>query len=360
MKYIYRSFAMLALCSAVLSSSLQAGNEDRVGQAGATELLINPFARSSGWAGANTSMVRGLEAQFMNVAGTAFTKKTEVLFAHSNWFGGSGIAINSFGITQGVGKDKTGTIGLSVMSMNFGDILVTTVDQPEGGIGTFTPNLTNIGLSYAKEFSNSIYGGLVLRTISQSISDVRATGVCFDAGVQYITGKTENIRFGISLRNVGPRMQFNGDGLSFRGTIPVTGASLTVEQRSEAFELPSLLNIGGAYVFNSIEKHEITIAANFTSNSFSKDQVVAGLEYSFNKMFMVRGGYMTEISSSGNDAADDISNTNGRSNAFTGPTAGFTVEAPLNKKGTTFAIDYAYRATNPFSGVHTIGARINL
>ncbi|MEX1190040.1 MAG: DUF3308 domain-containing protein, partial [Bacteroidia bacterium] len=167
MKYIYRSLTALALCTTFFSATLNAGNEDRVGQAGATELLINPFARSAGWAGANTSMVRGLEAQFLNVAGTAFTKRTEILFAHTNWFGGSGININSFGITQGVGEDKTGTIGLSVMSMNFGDILVTTVDQPEGGIGTFTPNLTNIGASYAKEFSNSIYGGLALRVISK-------------------------------------------------------------------------------------------------------------------------------------------------------------------------------------------------
>jgi len=32
----------------------------------------------------------------------------------------------------------------------------------------------------------------------------------------------------------------------------------------------------------------------------------------------------------------------------------------LNKKGTTFALDYSYRTTNPFAGVHSIGARINL
>ena len=38
-----------------------AGNEQRAGQAGASELLINPWARSSGWAGANIAGVRGLE-----------------------------------------------------------------------------------------------------------------------------------------------------------------------------------------------------------------------------------------------------------------------------------------------------------
>jgi hypothetical protein len=50
----------------------------------------------------------------------------------------------------------------------------------------------------------------------------------------------------------------------------------------------------------------------------------------------------------------------GRSSALTGPTAGFSVEAPLNKKGTSISLDYSYRTTNPFAGVHTIGARINL
>ncbi len=35
-----------------------AGNPDRAGQAGATELLINPWARSTGWNGANSGMAQ--------------------------------------------------------------------------------------------------------------------------------------------------------------------------------------------------------------------------------------------------------------------------------------------------------------
>ena len=37
-----------------------AGNPDRKGQAGASELLINPWARSSGFGNANSSSVKGL------------------------------------------------------------------------------------------------------------------------------------------------------------------------------------------------------------------------------------------------------------------------------------------------------------
>jgi hypothetical protein len=71
-------------------------------------------------------------------------------------------------------------------------------------------------------------------------------------------------------------------------------------------------------------------------------------------MFMLRAGYMAELGAPGSTEPF------GRTSALTGPTAGFTVEVPLNKKGSTFSIDYAFRSTNPFSGVHTIGARINL
>lgn len=355
MKKLNNTFLSLSFIFCLfVSNESKGGNEDRVGQAGATELLINPFGRSAGWSGANTAMIRGLEAQFLNVAGLAFTKKTELVFANTRWLGGSGISINAFGLTQALGKNKTGTLGLGVTNMNFGNIPITTVDNPEGGIGTFSPSFTNIALSYSKEFSNSIYGGISVRVINERISDVNAAGVCFDAGVQYIAGKKENLRFGISLRNVGPRMKFNGDGLSFRGSIPLTGASLTVLQRNEPFELPSLLNIGGAYIFDLKNKNQITAALNFTSNSFSKDQFQFGAEYAYNKRFMVRAGYMLELGAPGTDKPL------ARTSALSGPTAGFTVEVPISKSGSTFGLDYAYRATNPFSGVHTFGARINL
>ena len=61
------------------------GNPQRVGQAGASELLINPWGRTSGWAGANVAGVRGLEGIYSNVAGLAFTEKTELIFSQTSW-----------------------------------------------------------------------------------------------------------------------------------------------------------------------------------------------------------------------------------------------------------------------------------
>ncbi len=334
------------------------GNPQRAGQAGASELLINPWGRTTGWAGSNVAGVRGLEGMYLNVAGLAFTEKTELIFSQTSWlqYGSKMFSANdavsnisSFGFSQKVGE--SGVLGLAVMSMNFGEIEITTVDLPDGGIGTFSPRFMNIGVSYARIFSNSIYGGVTVKMISEQISNLGANGLALDAGIQYVTGSKDNLKFGISLKNVGPRMSFTGDGLSFRGIVgDADDYKMTIEQRSSDFELPALLNLGISYDIY-IFKNRLTGAGTFTSNSFQKDQYRLGCEYSYKEILMIRTGYTYE---------EGITDPSTRTTALRGPSAGFTVELPMGSNGTTFGLDYSYRHTDPFQGSHTIGARINL
>jgi hypothetical protein len=343
------TLSIVFFCS-VSVTALLAGNPNRAGQAGANELLINPWARSSGWGGVNTASVRGLEALYGNVAGTAFTKKTELIFARTAWLKGTEININAFGFTQRVGE--TGVLGFGIMSMDFGEIKVTSVDQPDGGMGTYSPQFTNMSLSYAKEFSHSIYGGAVIKLISEAIPDISAEGVAFDAGIQYVTGKKDQIKFGIALKNVGPTMHYSGAGLGDKTSKTTAGTTyeLSINHRSEIFELPSLFNIGGSYDYLIGEMHRVTGAANFISNSFTKDEFQFGLEYGFRNYAMVRAGYTY----SEKDELLDL-----HTSAYTGLSAGFTVELPLGKSGKSFALDYSYRDTDHFDGTHSIGARLN-
>lgn len=331
-----------------------AGNEDRAGQAGANELLVNPWARTAGFGGANVALVRGVEAISLNVAGLGFNKGTEVVFAQTDWMRGTDIKISSFGIGQKVGE--SGSMGLSVMSMRFGDIERTTETQPDGGLGTYSPQFLTVGFSYAKEFSNSIYGGLSVRMISESINDVKSQGVVLDAGIQYITGFNEdkdNLKFGIALRNVGTPMKFDGEGLSYRNDNASANINVLQQQRVERFEMPSLVCIGISYDIQLKEDHRITPMMSFTSNSFIRDQLAIGAEYGFRKMFMLRAGYTFDKKDKNAIVDDEIS-------ANLGLSAGASLVVNLGKSGKTFGIDYAYRSTKTFDGTHTIGVRFNL
>jgi hypothetical protein len=357
MKKIYG--ILLAIFLIVLitlpSQIVTAGNNDRSGQAGASELLINPWARSSGWGGVGTSCTQGLEGLFTNIAGTAFTTGTEIIFSYTNWLSGSGVSLYAFGLSQKMGKNS-GVLTASFMSMNFGEIDITTVNSPDGGLGTFKPSYLNINLGYAKAFSNSIYGGLNVKIITESISDASAMGIAIDAGIQYVTGEKEQIKFGVALKNVGPPMKFSGDGLAFRGVIPGHGNDndlFTVEQRSADFELPATLRIGASYDFHIGDIHTITLAGDFNSNSFTKDQFILGLEYDLKYYLGLRAAYTYQDGMFNSNVAD-------RGTVFTGPSAGITVSVPFNKeKETGMTIDYSFRATNPYSGVHTIGLKLN-
>ena len=262
---------------------------------------------------------------------------------------GSDININALGFSTKAGE--SGVIGINFISMGFGDIDITTVDAPEGGIGTFSPQFINLALGYSKSFSSSIHTGFALRAVSQSISNVTATGVCFDAGIQYVTGVRDEIKFGIALRNVGPGMSYKGDGLIVDFSRPGKGFSQSSNSRSQQFELPTSLNIGGGYDFQLAQDHKLTALANFTSNSFSDDQIGLGVEYGFMNQFMLRAGYNYE---------DGIEKYETAKTASKGLAVGGTVEVPLGKGGATIGIDYSYRATYNFDGTHSFGARINL
>lgn len=333
----------------ISAQEAEAGNPDRQGEAGAYELLINPWARSSGVHSMMASRVRGVEAMRINPAGLGRMDQTQVLLSRSIYLEGTGINLNALGIGQKIGKN--GTIGISLMSIDFGDIPITTAAQPEGVGGTYSPSFFNLGLAYSHTFDKKISVGVVGRLVSETISDVSTTGMAVDAGIQYITGPNDNIHFGISLRNIGTQMRYSGEGFSFTGNAPEGDYTLTLNQRSAKFEMPSLLNIGGSYDF-LFGKNRLTVLGNFTSNSFGRDYIGGGVEYAFSEMFMVRGGYRHETGGVISNADKSVE---------TGLAAGASLEVPTSKKGDSkFGIDYSYRASNPFGGTHSIGVRLDL
>jgi hypothetical protein len=252
-------------------------------------------------------------------------------------------------------------LGLGFVSLNSGKIEITTEDQPEGGLGTYQYSSYNMNLSYAKMFSENIFGGINFKFISEGINNVSARGLAIDAGIQYHTGKNDQIHLGVTLKNWGPKMSYAGDGLSRQMNVAYgSNYEMTINNRSASYELPALVNIGMSYDFfltkdtaGALSKdHRLSVNGSFVSNSFTYDNIIVGLEYAWKEMIMVRGGLYTEQGIFKGSAE--------RSTVFTGPAMGATFELPVNEKKSTVALDYSYRFTNPFNGVHTFGFRVNL
>jgi hypothetical protein len=359
-----KKYFLQIISGLIVFSSANAGNPDRAGGAGATQLLVNPYSRSAGFGGVNTASVRGVEAFQFNIAGLAYTENTELVFARVNYLQGTGVNINTLSFSQAIGTGGN-VIGLSVSKWDFGNIPVTTESQPDGTLGTFQPQVMNIGLAYAKKFSNSITGGIVIRYISEGLTNLTSQGVGIDAGVQYQTAlnpknkiKKEDFRFGIGVRNIGPDMSYAGTGLSFKTIVnQSSGAQRTTYMGSQAFNLPALVNIGVAYDIRLDPKgsdtynQRLSPTGNFMYMAFASNLVGLGVEYAYKETFMVRTAYNWQ---------QNITSPDAFQSQYYGFSGGFTLQVPVSKSGTLVGIDYGYSPTRVFNGIHSVGIRLIL
>lgn len=335
-----------------------AGNPDRQGESGAYELLMNPWARSAGLHTMNTGSISGVEAMRLNVAGLSRISKTELALGTARYLQSTGLTLQSLGLSQKIGKH--GAIGISLMSVGFGDITIRTVQNPEGSGATYSPSFFNLGLGYSHTFDNKVSVGVLFRAVSEATTDVKSSGFAIDAGVQYVSGDNDEFKFGIALRNVGTPMKFSGEGLSEQLQNPDSDVKyqLTYSGRGAKFEMPSVLNIGASYDFLPNVNTRITVLGNFTSNAFSRDDIGGGAEVAFKKLITLRGAYKYTLGNS----------IEAEKPVYSGVSAGLSINIPTKKKTTLeegeiptmFAVDYAYRASRVFNGTHNLTLRINL
>jgi opacity protein-like surface antigen len=351
----------LTFASIVITSTVWAGNKDRSGQAGATELLLNPNSRTAGMFGLNGAHVIGAEALKLNTAGLAKVTKTEVNLAHTRYLAGTGMSMSNLGLATKINDHNV--LGVNIMSFGFGEIPLTTETLNEGELGTYKPSFLNVTLALGHKFTEHMSAGAGLTYVNEAISNIRASALAFDAGVQYVNGKRDNFHLGITLRNVGSNVRFGGDGFSFSSISPDLAKDITVQSRSEKAALPSQLNLCVSYDYYLDEKktkdkstmplHRLTPMFSFISNSFSADWVGLGCEYAYKEKFMARFGYRYE------GGIMDKENT---ATNFVGLAAGVSFVTKFSKaeNAPDMAIDYGYKPTRFSAGVHTVGIRLAL
>jgi len=308
---------------------------ERTGTAGATELLVPLTARSTALGSATASGMMGmggLEALYSNPAGLALNSGTEAMFSRLEYV--AGIGVNYLGIAQAISPSSS--IALTIASWDFGDDLFKQTEiAPEISRVTFDASYVTAAFTYAKQLTDRISAGTTIKVISESIDDVSASTFAFDAGMTYVIGES-GLRFGVALKNVGTELQYSGNGLirqAHVGDQEPTANNNALAFEAEGVQLPTLLNFGAAYTRNLGAASVITFLGNFRSNSFDQDQYSLALEYGFQDLFYLRGGYQ---------ATEDLDKT-----MYTGLSYGAGLQFDLG--GTSLKIDYAIVPVDFFS-----------
>ena len=321
-----------------LAAQAEAGSEKRRGTAGALELLIPVGSRGTALGGSFNASITGVEAIFWNPAGLAVSPaKAEVMASHFEYIAGIDIEY-----AAAAAKFDIGTIAVSVKSLDFGDIPITTEAAPEGTGQTFSPTFVTVGLTYSKQMTDRIAFGTTAKILSETINNNSANGIAFDFGIQYIAGGT-GLKLGIALKNIGPNMNFDGSDTETRvppaDTEPGTRNS-NLRTPLAAFELPSTLELGLSYDLSMGENNALTVAGNFMNHNFGFDTYGLSAEYGFNNWVFLRGGYVTSF----NPGTDEFVSSD--EEFLFGPSFGAGIN--LNVGSFNVLFDYAYRSTKFF------------
>jgi hypothetical protein len=273
---------------------------------------------------------------FYNPANTALSPATfDFNLSYNQWI--AEIKHYSGTLTYRPSGGRYGTFGISLLSVDYGELIGTIVDpNSESGYrdtNTFSPSAYAVGFSYAQQLSEQFAFGGHIKYAAQDltsslvpnpdpngepITKSYSEGVlAFDFGTIYKTG-FKSLVFGMSVRNFSQEVRFE----------------------SEGFQLPLVFNIGIAMdVFDifmdSGSPHSLVIAADVNHPRAAPEQVKIGAEYMFMDIFALRGGYQSNVHER------DFS-------------VGTGIAFDYGEKGGRIALDYSYTPFGVFDKVQRL------
>lgn len=282
---------VLFLIVILLPSFVTAQKVTKTGTTAAKFLSIGIGPRANAMGGAFSSVSDDASAIYWNPAGIAYLDQFQGLFTHSNLF--ADISLNYFGLV--IPGGDIGNLGVSVTALNYGELSVTTENQPEGTGETFTPTSYAFGLSYAKFITEDFIVGATAKLVAENIYHSNATGVSFDIGTIFKT-PFYGVKFASSITNYGTKMQITGDDLLIRYDVDPqrAGSNNTVDANiaTEKFDLPLRLQIGISKDFIFMENQRFTLAVDGIVPNDNDQSVNVGGELAlFDDMISLRGGY---------------------------------------------------------------------
>lgn len=247
------------------------------------------------------------------------------------------------------GGGNWGVVGLSVMSVDYGDFIGTIRASNSAGFvetGNYSPTALSVGLGYARSFTDRFSAGAQAKLVHQNIGEGFVTSQNFDeqSGETFNEGLVEStddysksavaFDFGV-LYHTG-----------FRSLVIAMDVRNFAQEQTyvrERFELPLIFQIGASMNLLDLTEmspdvHSLTLHVDAQRPRDFDEHIKFGLEYTFMDLLSLRGGFEQLISEE----------------------EGISLGAGIHHDLASFrfAADYAYTDWGLFGDVHRVGLQI--
>lgn len=256
---------------------------------------------------ANTTSAGKMSA-IINPAIIPFLPRT-IILSHSIYIQDTSYSVGDVNFPL----SKTSGINFSFCYFDMGSITRTTKEfDGYREHGNFKANDKLFTLSYGTEIADSLFAGLSLKYIKQTIDDVSYSG--FMASLSGLFFVSDNISLSLNIRDVGPNVK--------------------------GYSLPLDVNVG---ICGEITE---TLSGIIQIDEYYNDDIMEfkfAVEKSFMDLFSIRAGYILPTEQYG-----------GTNNSFF---TNLTLGAGLTFKG--FFVDYAWLPKEDLGNVHMFTIRVN-
>ena len=254
----------------VLASALLAQDFKKNATSGFVFLELPVNARSAALGEASITLSdMNASGVFSNPAALGFTNQTHSFSAsYSPWIAEIKHYASSYAF-----KSDLGVFAVGIIAMDFGSMQKTkriTGQRVFEVLGTFDANAVAASLNYSKMLTDRFSFGVSFKYVKESIDIYSADNILFDAGMLYFTG-LGSLRIGAVMQNFGTDAKYIND----------------------PFKMPSVFKLGLAVeILGSTDSdYRVTALAEALHPNDGDERVSTGLEFSWQNMVSLRGGY---------------------------------------------------------------------
>jgi len=318
---------ILLICGLVFSTHVASG---QVGITAVPFLQIEPDSRAAGMGNTGVAVADNASAVFWNPAGLGYQRGSQISITHSQWL--PEFNANLF-YDYLVGKhyvENIGTFGGHITFLNLGT--QTRTNEAGDRQGRFNSYELAAGLSYGRQLSTNWSIGTGIRFIYSSLASGQAVGSQdIDPGAGFgvdlstlyksdsfnFLGNSSTMNVGLNIANIGPGLRYTDN--AERDPLPTTmrlGWAFTtaldqngINTLTFATDITKILarvdengEADGAVesLFSSFGKLERETGQGTVSLNFFEQLMIGnGIEYWYNNLFALRGGYYFEDPNNG-------------------------------------------------------------
>ncbi|MFT4521085.1 MAG: hypothetical protein ACI8ZN_000009 [Bacteroidia bacterium] len=287
---------------------------------------MNPM--SLGLSGASVALKGNAFSAVTNTAG--LTDLDQSTFAASHMLLGAGIH-QSFLSYQHKLKNEN-VIGLSINSLNSGDMEVRTEFQPNGTGQFFNVSQNALGAHYAARLSEMFSLGVGFKLIYETMAGYQNTTAAVDVGFLYKTD-FKNLRFAVFVQNFGGSSHVSGE------TVQVSYNRDGLPELSQ-YALPTVFKMGFSFDAYHVKNHRLIPSLELNNPNDNSENIRIGLGYKYADVLHVGTGIKLSV----------------KGQSY--PTFGFSYKSRVGAH--PMRISYAMNATNYMGTNHLLGVTIEL